>query len=88
MSTKDTPESKLRRQAAFMARNLKAMAIAPLTHLSSNVREARGRDVFTTGIVMDDKFIKIEMPWTNIRESTELALTEYIVKLMREERES
>jgi hypothetical protein len=35
---------------------------------------------------MDDKIITIDMPWTTIRATSEAALSEYILKQMREAR--
>jgi hypothetical protein len=41
---------------------------------------------FKTGIVMDDKVITLDIPWTTIAETEKAALAEYVLGLMRESR--
>jgi len=49
---------------------------------------ARTRDSIKFGVVMDDKLVTINMAWATIRSFGEIALSEYILKLMRGTRES
>lgn len=53
---------------------------------AAKISEARGRDSFKFGIVMDDKVITVDMPWETIRATGEAGLSEYIIKQMKNSR--
>lgn len=89
MTTARSPLRVLKAQAANIARMLKAAergeAIGDNTTWR---RSAQTKPSITFGIVMDDKTLKIEMPWTTVSSTSEIALAEYILKHMRESRET
>lgn len=88
MTTSKSPLSVLKAQADHIAMTIKKAErgepIAP--EFAARLAEALNREVFIVGVVMDDKFLKITLPWSTIRESSEVALAAYILKYMREER--
>lgn len=55
---------------------------------SEKIAAARGGESFKIGIVMDDKVITIEMPWSLIQDTSEVGLSEYILKQMRGSRDA
>lgn len=90
MSTSRTPVAKLRAQAFVIASTLrKAARGEPLGDgdPGGRIAGARGKPSFKMGIAMDDKVITLEITWAKILDTTEAALTEYIVKLMRGQKE-
>jgi hypothetical protein len=90
MTTKHSPLSALKAQADKIAATLKAAERGEKTDIrfAEKVAAARNKESFKVGIVMDDKIITIEMPWATIRATSEAGLSEYIVKQMRELRET
>ena len=59
----------------------------PVEDRGGKLAAARARDVVKVGIVMDDKVLMIDLPWSTIDGMGEVAISQYILKLMREERE-
>lgn len=90
MTTKHSPLSALKAQADKIAATLKAAERGDKidARFAEKIAEARTKASFKTGIVMDDKVIIVEMPWTTIRETTEAGLAEYILGQMREARDA
>lgn len=88
MSTKDTPLRVLKAKADKMASILKKIERGEKVDVQfpQRIEEAKKRETFKTGIIMDDKVVTIELSWTKIRETSEPALSDFIVKLMRETR--
>lgn len=88
MTTRHTPKRILKAQAEKVAATLKSAERGePIdARFAEKIKAARQSDRFKVGIVMDDKVITIEMPWTVIRETTEASLTQYILDQMREKR--
>lgn len=87
MTTKNSPVSALKAQASAIAAMLKAAERGdklPVRYAES-IAAARARGSFKVAIAMDDKIITVELPWATIQETSEAALVEYIVGLMREE---
>lgn len=91
MTTARSPLSALKAQSDRIAAALKAaergesiVAFDP----AGKIAAARSRDSVTFAVVMDDKILKIEMPWITIRDSSEHGISEYILKHMREARET
>jgi hypothetical protein len=85
MTTSQSPLSRLKAQADKIAATIKAAERGENidVRFAAKIEEARGRESFTIGIVMDDKLIKLDLPWPTIRENSETALAEYILKQMR-----
>jgi hypothetical protein len=90
MTTSRSPLRVLKEQADRIAAALKAaergekIAADP----GGKIAGARDRETVTFGVVMDDKFLKIEMPWTTVRETSEAGIAEYILKHMRGARDA
>ena len=90
MTTKHSPLSALRKQADKIAETLKRAERGEKidVRFAEKIEAARGKEIFKVGIVMDDKIVMIDMPWATIRSTSEAGLSEYIVKQMRETRET
>lgn len=90
MTTAQSPLRVLKAQADKIAATIKAVERGENTtdDVGGKIAAARGRESITFGVVMDDKIIKLEMPWTTIRATSEVGLAEYILKQMREAREA
>jgi len=88
VTTSRSPLRVLKAQADKIAKSLKAAERGePIAHdPTGKIAASIARGVFKTGIVMDDKIITVEMPWSMIRETGEVALSEYVLKLMRNNR--
>lgn len=88
MTTKHSSRAKLKTQADQIAKTLKGFydGKIPDGQFVQKLKDARAKDGVTFGIiVMDDKVLKIEMPWTVVATSTERAISEWIVSKMAEE---
>lgn len=85
MTTSHSPLRMLKAQSDQIARTIKAAErgepIAP--EFARKLAEARLRDSFVLGVLMDDKVLKITIPWATVRETSEVALSEYVLKQMR-----
>lgn len=81
MTTKNSPDRDLRAQANKIACALKDQD-------GPEMARARARSGSTTrvGIVMDDKTIIVEIPWSVIRSTDTEAFAEYVFDLMKETR--
>ncbi len=79
MTTANSPLRVLKAQANEIAAKLKALEGGMIT---------RVKDSITFGVVMDDKVLKIDMPWSTIRENSEAGIAEYILKHMQEARDA
>lgn len=90
MTTKHSPLSALKAQADKIAETLKAAERGEKidVRFAEKIDAARDRESFKFGIVMDDKIITIEMPWATIRSTSEIGIAEYIIKQMRESRDT
>lgn len=90
MSTKHSPLSKLKAEASNIARHLAAFERGEVIDpaFTAKLEAARVKEVVKIGIVMDDKVITLEIPWTTIKSSGEVAMAEYILRLMREQRDT
>jgi hypothetical protein len=90
MTTKHSPLRALKAQADNIAATLKAAERGEKidVQFAQKIAEARSRDSFLVGIFMDDKVIQIDMPWAKIRSTSEVGLAEYILRLMREARDT
>jgi hypothetical protein len=91
MTTKHSPLSAIKAQADKIAKMLKAFErgeIPAVPNVAKLIKARDNNENFIFGVVMDDKFLKIEMPWTLIRENSEVGLSEWIIRQMREERDA
>lgn len=90
MTTKHSPISALKAQADKIAAMLKAAERGEKidVRFAEKVAATRAKENFNIGIVMDDKIITIDMPWFTIRNSSEAELSEYLVRQMREARDT
>lgn len=90
MTTAQSPLSQLKAQAHKIAALLKAAERGEQidVRFAEKIAAARDKDSFTVGIVMDDKVLKIEIPWTTIRQTSEVGLAAWILDQMRESRNS
>jgi hypothetical protein len=90
MTTSQSPLRVLKAQADEIAKTIKAAergeSVAP--QFAAKLAEAKGKENFVVGVVMDDKVLKITLPWAMIRSTSEVSLSEYILKHMRGQRES
>jgi hypothetical protein len=90
MSTARSPLRVLKMQARKIAGVLKAaergdmVANDPL----GKVRAAREGEGIKFAVAMDDKMLTIEMSWAAIRDTSEVGITEFILKHMRDAREA
>lgn len=90
MTTKRSPLSKLKAQANNIAKMLKAFERVEKIdfRFADKLEAARGNDVIKFAVVMDDKIIKIDMPWATIRETSEVGIAAWILDQMREARQT
>lgn len=90
MTTARSPLRKLQAQADKIAARLKALARGEVgvPDPAGKVAAARERESITFGVVMDDKVLKIEMPWATIRDLSEAGISAWILKHMREQRDA
>lgn len=90
MSTSRSPLRKLKAEADQCAARLKALSRGEPVEgdTAGKVAAALNRPSITFGVVMDDKVLKIEMPWAAIREHSEAGLSEFILKHMRGQRDA
>ena len=86
MTTKHSPLRKLKAQADKIAAVLRAAERGEKVEamFAAKIAEARQKPSFKAGIVMDDKIITIELPWTTVAAASEGELSEFIVRQMRE----
>lgn len=89
MTTKHSQIRALKAQAYHIASKLKAAERGEKidVRFAEKIAAARANESFKVGIVMDDKVVILEMPWTTIRETDEAGLAEYILRQMRETRD-
>jgi hypothetical protein len=86
VTTSQSPIAQLRGQAENIAGVLKrAEAGAPNgpTDPAHKFSAARCKPSVTVGIVQDDKLIRIEFPWSQIHDTTEAGIAEFILDYMR-----
>lgn len=90
MTTKNSSLSVLKVQADKIAATLKAAERGDKVDVryAEKIAASRSKESFRLGIVMDDKVITIDMPWTMIGDTSEAGIAEYILKQMREARDT
>lgn len=80
MTTKNSPIKVLRIQAKTIAFNIKQL----LNSDSPRINEAREKGELVIGIAMDDKFLKLTIPWNTAVKFSTWALAEFVENQMRE----
>ena len=88
MTTSQSPLGVLKAQADNIAKMMKQAERGELPDPTGEIAKARARPEFKTAVIQDDKIVTIEMTWSQIRETSEVALAAMILKLMRGEREN
>jgi len=90
MTTSHSPLRVLKAQADKIAQTIKAVERGenPVEDRGGKIAAARDKPGFKVGVVMDDKVLVVEMAWSTIRETSEVGLSEYILKHMRGARET
>ena len=90
MTASRSPLRKLKAQADEIAARLKAMERGDVgtPDPTGKLTAARAKEVIQFAVVMDDKILSIEMSWETIRSLSEAGISEYILKHMRESRET
>jgi hypothetical protein len=88
MTTAKSPLRVLKAQADKIAATLKAAARGDKidVQFAEKIEAARGKPSIIFGIAMDDKLLKIQIPWTRVQETSEVALSEWILDQMRDAR--
>jgi hypothetical protein len=89
MTTKNSPLSVLKRQAQQFAAMMKAFERGEKIDVRfiEKLEAARAnKSSVKVGIVMDDKIVTIDIAWETIAKTSEVALAEYVLDLMRETR--
>jgi len=86
VTTSASPLHKIKAQADNIATMLKAASRGEkvANDPAGKIAASLTRGSVTFGIVMDDQIIKIEMPWSIVRETSEAGIAEWIVGHMRQ----
>ncbi|MEO0955759.1 MAG: hypothetical protein AAFY12_12255 [Pseudomonadota bacterium] len=90
MTTSQSPLRALKQQAGYIAKTLKAFERGEkIDHaFAAKLEEARHNPSLKFAVAMDDKTLVIEMPWEQIRATSEVGLSEFILREMRGRRET
>lgn len=85
MTTSQSPIELLKAQADAIAKSLKAASRGEkvANDPAGKIAASLTRGYFKAGIVMDDKIITLDIPWSTIRETDEATLSAWIVEHMR-----
>lgn len=88
MTTSQSPLRVLKAQADYIAKSIKMAerGESVSADIAARIAEARSRQVLVVGVAMDDKIIKLTLPWAELCAASEVALAALILKRMREER--
>jgi hypothetical protein len=91
VTTSKSPLSKLKAQADTIARVIKAVERREPIDIQYaafvvKIREARdSKTNLKVAVVMDDKTLIVDMPWSVIADSTETSISEYVLAYMCDE---
>lgn len=90
MTTKHSPLRVLKQQANHIAKMIKAFERGEqIDHaFAHKLEEARRQSSLKFAVAMDDKVLAIEMTWQTIRTTSEPGISEFILREMRESRET
>lgn len=87
MTTSQSPIKVLRAQAAGISRALKAVECGETSDPAyAKLASARQKPMVRFAVAMDDKTLTIEFTWESVRDTSEPALTEWILAHMRGEK--
>lgn len=89
MTTSQSPLKRLRAQAEEIAAKLKAMERGEAIGApdpAGKIAGAKAKGEIKFAVVMDDKIIKITVPWSLLATTDETVIAEWILAQMREER--
>lgn len=88
MSTSQTPLRVLEAQAEGIAHMLKRIAAGDETvhDPGGKLKASLAVGIVTVGVMMDDKFIKITVGWDAVRETSEVALAQWVLTYMQGQR--
>jgi hypothetical protein len=89
MTTARSPLRVLKGQADHIAKLVKAIARGenPTEDRGGKLAAARNRGSVKFGVVMDDKVLTIDMTWATIRGTSEVGISEFILREMKEARD-
>jgi hypothetical protein len=90
MTTAHSPLRLLKAQSDGIAAALNAVGRGEkvIFDRDGKISDSMKRGFVTFAVAMDDKIIKLEMPWSLINETSEAGLSEYILRRMRESRDT
>jgi|GEM_PF-1126740 hypothetical protein len=90
MTTARSPLRVLRQQANHIAELLKRAERGEkiADDMGGKIAAARSRPKVKFAVAMDDKVLIIDMSWATIREMSEHGISEYLLKQMREVRDT
>jgi len=90
MTTSQSPLRVLKAQADEIARHLRAFERGEKVPVewAIKIQEAKTKNSIVIGVVMDDKVLKLTLPWSIVQKTPEIALAAYILKQMRGERDA
>jgi hypothetical protein len=90
MTTARSPLRVLKQQADRIAEILKRVERGEKVadDVGGKIVAARSREAVRFAVAMDDKALIIEMSWATIRETNERGISEYLLKQMREVRDT
>lgn len=90
MTTAQSPlhelETQARQCAAMLKKAERGETVA--NDPGGKIATARKTPSVTFAVAMDDKILKVEMPWVTIRETSQAGIAEYILNQMREARDT
>lgn len=90
MTTSQSPLRTLTQQADKIADVLKRVSRGERVaeDRGGKLKAAMANPSVKFGVIMDDKLITLEMTWDKIKDTSEVAIAAYILKLMRNVRET
>lgn len=92
MSTKHSPLRVLKAQSDSIAKDLKAWSRGERVKSEIELRllkaRAEGANGIKIGLVMDDKVLTFNMTWATIESTSEVGIAEWILRQMRESRDT
>jgi hypothetical protein len=85
MTAAHSPLRVLKAQADNIAKTLKAIERGEMvaTDPAGKIDASRAKGSISFAVAMDDRILKIEMPWATICDTSEVGIAEYILKQMR-----
>lgn len=90
MTTSNSPLRVLKQQSDGIAKMLKAVERGekPVEDSGGKIAASLALGVVKCAVVQDDKIVILEMTWESVRGMSEVALSEWILKYMRGQKEN